>query len=137
VKRHASLLKLSREHHVALVLAQRIANASDKAAIAGLMEEVPAIFRRELDPHFRTEETALLPLLERAGENAVARRTLEEHRLLRGLAARVANGDQASLKPFGNALSAHVRFEERELFAAVEAMLPAFAEPAGQLQQSG
>lgn len=124
MKRRAALLKLSREHHTALVLTQCIAKVSDASAIAGLMESVPAMFRRELEPHFLAEEQNLLPRLKAAGEIELVRRTLEEHRLLRGLAAQIASGHSASLKPFGVALNAHVRFEERELFAAAEALLP-------------
>ena len=125
MKRRAALLKLSREHHAALVLGQRIAKAQDAASINDLMEWVPTVFRNELEPHFRAEEAALLPRLEAVGESALRRRTLDEHRLLRELAARIAAGDRHSLKPFGLALNAHVRFEERELFAVAEAVLPA------------
>lgn len=134
MKRRAALLQLSREHHTALVLTQRIAQAGDAAAISELMESVTTIFRRELDPHFRAEEAALLPHLEAAGESGIVRRTLEEHRELRRLAARIASGDSASLKPFGIALNAHVRFEERELFATAEAVLPPAFLDSGQLQ---
>lgn len=122
MRRHAALLELSRQHHAALVLAHRIAVADEDAAFA-LMRSVPAIFRLELEPHFRAEETRLLPLLEGAGEDALALRTVEEHRLLRVLAARLAAGDGAELKAFGSSLEAHVRFEEREMFPVVQLLL--------------
>jgi hypothetical protein len=54
----------------------------------------------------------------------VVRRTLEEHQLLRSLADRIAAGDIASLKELAQALRAHVRFEERELFTTAETLLP-------------
>ena len=60
-----------------------------------------------------------------AAHLARVEQTLAEHRLLRDLAARIASGDTASLKPFGVALHDHVRFEERQLFVTAEATLPA------------
>ncbi|MBL8425476.1 MAG: hemerythrin domain-containing protein [Candidatus Accumulibacter phosphatis] len=125
MKRRAALQQLSREHHGALVLTQRIAKARDVAALARLLETVPATFRRELEPHFRAEEESLLPRLAAAGEGDLVRRTLADHRELRILAAEIAAGDDSRLQTFGAALSAHVRFEERELFVTAEAVLPA------------
>jgi len=125
VKRRPALRELSREHHGALVLALRITRAGDATAVARLMTTVPDVFARELEPHFRDEETNLLPGLAAAGAHALVRRTLAEHQLLRGLADRIAAGDVASLTEFATALRAHVRFEEHELFATAEALLPA------------
>lgn len=126
MKRAPALQQLSREHHGALVLAQRIARAGDAAAIAALMTDIPQIFRDELEPHFRCEEDSLLPRLDDAGLPALAERTREEHRRLRALAATIAAGDSgdesAAIETFGRELAAHVRFEERELFPAAEAL---------------
>lgn len=133
MKRRAALVRLSREHHGALVLTQRIAKAHDAAAVSHLMDSVPAIFRGEIEPHFRLEEASLLPRLAAAGEVEQVRRTLTEHRELRDLAAQIAAGDNSRLKPFGAALNAHIRFEERELFATAESVLPAaFLDHSGQ-----
>jgi len=125
MKRRLALRELSREHHGALVLALRITRASDATTVAHLMSTVPDVFARELAPHFRDEETHLLPGLAAAGAHALVRRTLAEHQLLRGLADRIAAGDVASLTEFATALRAHVRFEEHELFATAETLLPA------------
>ena len=125
MKRRPALRQLSREHHGALVLALRITRATDAATIARLMATVPDLFAGELEPHFRDEETNLLPGLAAAGADALVHRTLEEHQRLRGLADRVAAGDVASLGEFAHALRAHVRFEEHELLAAAEMLLPA------------
>lgn len=104
MRRRPALRQLSREHHGALVLALRIAKASDATTVARLVATVPDFFARELEPHFRDEETRLLPGLAAAGAHALVGRTLEEHHLLRGLAACVAAGDAASLSQFGEAL---------------------------------
>ncbi len=125
MKRRPALLQLSCEHHAALVLAKRIAAADGADAIAAQMRSTAEVFARELEPHFQAEEADLLPRLVAAGETAIVEQTLAEHRLLRDLAARIASGDTASLKPFGIALHDHVRFEERLLFVTAEATLPA------------
>jgi hypothetical protein len=124
MKRRPALRQLSREHHGALVLALRITKAGDATAVARLMATVPDVFARELEPHFRDEETNLLPGLAAAGAHALVRRTLAEHQLLRGLADRIAAGDVTCLAEFAHALRAHVRFEEHELFETAEAVLP-------------
>jgi hemerythrin-like domain-containing protein len=124
VKRRPALRQLSREHHRALVLALRIARTSDASAVAHLMTTVPEFFTQALEPHFRDEEKNLLPHLVAAGAEALVRRTLSEHQLLRALADRIAAGDAAVLQQFAQALRAHVRFEEHELFATAETLLP-------------
>lgn len=123
MKRSIALQTLSREHHTALSLVQRIARAGDEAAVAALMRLVPEKFRAEIEPHFKVEEEGLLVRLAAAGEAALVRRTLDDHTRLRGLAARLADGDGTALKEFGDALRTHVRFEERELFVRAEALL--------------
>jgi len=125
MKRNISLAGLSREHHAVLVLAkhaQRI-DTDDIEAARDFMTSAVASFERELEPHFRVEEQALLPQLAKTGETDRVGRTLAEHEELRGLAKRLAEHDAASLRRFGDALEAHVRFEERELFALAESRL--------------
>lgn len=131
MKRSPALLKLSREHHTALSLALRIAQASAPAARDKLLATVPALFRGELEPHFQAEECSLLPQLAQAGETALVARTLDDHAQLRALAAAIAGGDAAALAPFGSLLRAHVRFEERELFETAERLFSAGAAPDG------
>ncbi|MDP3636851.1 MAG: hemerythrin domain-containing protein [Azonexus sp.] len=126
MKRSPVLLALSREHHSALVLALRIARTDDAAGQAALLFSVPKIFREDLAPHFQEEEQGVLPQLAVVGESALVQRTLDEHRQMRDLVARIESGDLTSLKPFASLLKAHVQFEERELFATAQAVLPAY-----------
>lgn len=123
MKRHPKLLALSREHHAALVLALRIAQA-DASGSAALMGSLPERFRAELAPHFAEEESTLLPRLAAAGAEDLVARTLAEHRRMEALVAAIAGGDTEALQAFGKLLQAHVRFEERELFVAAENRLP-------------
>ncbi len=126
MKRHPGLIKLSREHHAALVLAkraQRLGSETSEAA-APFLAEVAQAFANESEPHFLAEESGLLAALDAAGQAALAERTLADHQALRALARRLAAGDAASLCRFGELLEAHVRFEERELFPHAESILP-------------
>jgi hypothetical protein len=120
MKRSPALLSLSRDHHQALSLANRIARAEDETAIAELMAAVPERFRTDIEPHFVLEEEGLLASLSATDDLALVQRTLDEHRSLRDLAARIREGDENALKRFGIELRDHVRFEERELFVHAE-----------------
>lgn len=111
MKRDPRLVGLSSEHHRALVIARR-APEQDAAWLRG-------VFVAELEPHFAVEERLLLPALERAGGVSLVARTREDHAALRALCA------AGEREGFAARLVAHVRFEERELFPACEALLPA------------
>lgn len=123
MKREAFLRELSSEHHNALVLARRIAVACDsaKAPDPHFLADVRAVFDGDLEPHFREEERTLLPALEAVGEARLVQRTLEEHRQLRNLVARLEA--PGALAEFGTLLKAHVRFEERTLFEVCQERL--------------
>ncbi|MEO6033341.1 MAG: hemerythrin domain-containing protein [Burkholderiaceae bacterium] len=130
MKRHPALQDLSREHHTALVLARRIGacvDAADASARTAMCAQVAAHFAAEMAPHFRIEETTLVPLL-RADHDAAAARILADHAMLRALASRIAGADTDALQSFGTVLAEHVRFEERSLFPLLESL---FA-PGGQ-----
>ena len=125
MKRSAILQPLSRDHHKALVLAK----ACERAALAGaadvarLCERAVREFAEELAPHFETEERELLPLLRGDAGQSLATRPLADHQRLRRLQDGLRRHDAETLRTFGQCLAAHVRFEERELFPAIEALL--------------
>jgi iron-sulfur cluster repair protein YtfE (RIC family) len=120
MQRDPRLRQLSSDHHRALVLARRALAAPADPAI---VEQVRHAFDRELDPHFRAEEEALLPALAAAGEAALVERTLTDHRALCDLAGRL--GQPGVLAEFADRLKAHVRFEEQVLFPTAEHRLDA------------
>lgn len=130
MKRDPSLQALSREHHTALSLANRIGKAlraGDPAGIEAARLELVEAARTELAPHFEIEETHLLPMLAAHGEAALAERMLAEHNTLRrladGAAEAVLLADAiACLSAFVAVLIAHVRFEERDLFERIQAI---------------
>jgi hemerythrin-like domain-containing protein len=117
MKRDPRLQGLSSEHHHGLVLARRAAQGRVDAA------EVRRRFDAELRPHFAVEEEVILPALEAAGEVAFVERTRADHARLRELLAAAERGEPGRLAEFAETLERHIRFEERELFPAVEARL--------------
>lgn len=79
-------------------------------------------WRDALAAHFRAEESLLLQYPE-ALPAALAMRLLEQHRALAAMCVRAGAGalDAASLRDFSERMAAHVRFEERECFDALQA----------------
>ena len=125
MQRSPDLRALSREHHHALVLARRAVQAASRGSdqdVIATWSHIRTAFRQELAPHFAVEEVYLLPALVAAGAVELATRTRRDHDTLRFLAA--ADDDpRARLAEFGVMLRQHVRFEERHLFPAAEAVL--------------
>jgi hemerythrin-like domain-containing protein len=120
------LQPLSREHHQALKLAKRCARAAatgDAEQIAQACEAALKAFATELEPHFQVEERKLLPNLHTDAGLTLVQRTQADHRVLRELRAGLQHRDGAALAEFSRLLHAHVRFEERELFPYIEALL--------------
>ena len=128
MKRRVILQPLSREHHTALTLAKAceraVQSGSEEKVIKACQRAIQA-FSDELEPHFRYEEQSLLPLLHSPESKPLEQRTWEDHRQLRVLLDGLRQNDIGALDDFGKLLSVHVRFEERELFPALESLLSA------------
>ena len=122
--RDPRLTRLSRDHHHALTLALRIQRELASAAPpaeAALVRDVLRYWDEALTPHLAVEARALLPLLaaQQEGGLALAGRAQREHRELADLASEARGSNVATragiLVRFGAALSAHIRWEERDL----------------------
>ena len=134
MKRHPALVPLAQEHHHELAHARRLlraANAEPEQRLAAARAYVEAFFAETVG-HFRREEEILFPLyLRHAGSTPVLERILREHMelhgLVRALRAAAAAGDipPEALRTLGDLLHDHVRVEERELFEAIERVVPA------------
>lgn len=137
IKRDAALVPLSSEHHRALLLAFQCKQAASGRALAGAGRTprlqvglVEHAFAEVMDGHFRAEEELLAPLLAPhlpQGEELVRLRA--DHEELRRLRGALREGPDealpALLGAFAQKLEAHVRWEERELFAVAERVLTA------------
>jgi hemerythrin-like domain-containing protein len=124
MRRDPNLVRLSRDHHTGLVLAKRARELATNEATEqrAAWSQMQARFADELEPHFQLEERGLLPALRAAGEDVLVDRTLTEHAELRRL---IASADPSAPKRFGEALTAHIRFEEADLFETAQRVLPA------------
>ena len=133
MKRHEHLQPLSRQHHVALVLARRLREwqaadptTEDKRHVAGAVHR---FWEAELRPHFRAEEEELLGRWSRPGTDALATRVVQEHigihRIGQRLVSALTAGDPEAAwdeaRRLGDCVHAHVRFEERHWLPALEA----------------
>jgi hypothetical protein len=126
MKRSLTLQPLSREHHTALTLAkacERASRSGDETLVSQTCQRAIMAFQNELEPHFQFEEISLLPLLHGPATQPLVERALADHQQLRGLRDALGQNDTQALDSFGKCLSAHVRFEERELFPVLENLL--------------
>jgi hypothetical protein len=127
MKRTAALAPLSRDHHLALVVARQLSRATPAQAGAAAQRFVRFLAEHEL-AHFALEETVLLPALpDEPQARALAEQTRKDHRYLRAAMQRLRGSPQAAdvdlLHEIGGRLRTHVQMEERELFPYLERSL--------------
>jgi hemerythrin-like domain-containing protein/quercetin dioxygenase-like cupin family protein len=134
MKRHASLVPLSHDHHHALVEARRLGRAADgtDAARCKAAADFLRFFSTETVRHFREEEEHLFPTLvghEDADERLLVRALLE-HQRIHASVSRLEHAlaadevDASAMRELAELLEAHVRLEEREIFPRIEQIVP-------------
>jgi hemerythrin-like domain-containing protein len=123
VRRSAELKQLSRDHHQALYAALGLRRA-DAATASKAVVEFLEFWRGHGARHFVIEEAVLLPGFVGGGGDArdeLVARVVTDHVELRARARRLSEDSPLSdLHELGEALTAHVRFEEDELFPLIE-----------------
>jgi hypothetical protein len=122
----STLVPLSREHHHALVVAQRLRRADTgdaRAAQAAFL----AFWRAGGRAHFRAEEEVLFPTFAAHADPyaPLLLRALGDHVALRrdAIAMDAGEVEPAELRRIGTALATHVRMEERQLFPLIRSTL--------------
>ena len=121
LKRHASIVEYSKEHHYGLLLVWKIRQGLKKSIEPQrILGYVNLFSERELLPHFENEEEYLLPLL--SIKDKLRKQVDNEHFQLRELLKNIKKGGniQTELEEFANLLEAHIRFEERKFFPHME-----------------
>lgn len=126
MRRNPALAILSRDHHQALVVAQRLQRAAPPT-IADAIESLRAYWERHGRDHFAAEEQVLLPRLAQDAhhEHPVVAQVLLDHLVLRHraeplLESRAPADCLEAAHALGAALAEHVRREERVLFPLIE-----------------
>ena len=128
MKRAPALVSLSRDHHAALAVAQRLRRATAESAVDARADAL-RFWSVAGRAHFRLEEEVLLPAFARHGDahHPLVARALCDHVAIRqrlDSLARDESPELACLHDLGRILSDHVRLEERELFVLIEQTLP-------------
>ncbi len=120
IKRHETLKPLSRDHHHGLLLCWKIRQGIKRNVDPErILAYCRAFHDRQLLPHFALEEEAIFPVL--GNEDDMVKRALSDHRRL----TRLFTGTDEPLTRISRIeeeLEAHIRFEERVLFNAIEAV---------------
>ena len=133
MKRNKNLQPLSRDHFQTLTLVQKIEESLEgdiTSNLTDIIEYVHGFWQKHLTPHFKAEEDFLLSAFAlRVGEdNSLIERTLHDHRNMKAIhqsfETTISQEEGVRLlKEFASLLHDHIRFEERELFPAVEKQL--------------
>lgn len=126
--RDKNLIPLSHQHQHALALCVRIERASPIAAadLAAWQSEIAQIVQNEIAVHFAAEEQVLFPAARRFQElQALIGELLAEHSDLRSrfTAATEKKMSDTDVLELAQALSAHIRKEERQLFERVQELM--------------
>lgn len=127
MKRHPTLIPLSREHFRMLILAQGLRDHGPPTLKALLPEDtaqraqhVKSVFTETIEPHFKVEESQLFPLVQ--GRDPELERLAIELRGQHTYLRKLASSDDLSdhLDRFGSLLVTHVRTEERKFFQRLQ-----------------
>ena len=127
MKRHKQLQPLSRQHHngllAALLLKKGIKKAADPKVMAAFILN---FWSNDLQAHFNSEETVLIPALkETSFDETLSRRLLNEHTALRSYIYSLQEDDASAstTEDFADLLEQHIRFEEKIYFPEAEKIL--------------
>ena len=126
MKRHPALAPLSRDHHHALVLAQKLRRATEDTIPAAALAFL-SHWEAEERLHFRAEEEILLPAYAEHGDprHPAITRMLEDHIRIRRDADLLARQPSLPLlHQLGTQLAEHVQLEEQEVFPLIEQTIP-------------
>ncbi len=129
MKRHPSLIRLSKEHHDGLILAQIVKKDAPvykgmPANPEGKKEYTLNFYKTDLIKHFEVEERILIPEI-KGHNNAIDKlcdKVLDEHKELNSYIEKLLEDDnyEEILNQFGILLESHIRMEERELFEEIQ-----------------
>lgn len=127
MKRHDQLQPLSRQHHngllAALLLKKGIKKSADPKTMADFILQ---FWNSDLEAHFKSEETVLIPALkETAFDETLTKRLMNEHTALRSYiySLQYDDGLISVIEDFAYLLEEHIRFEERVYFPEAENIL--------------
>jgi len=128
MKRDASLIPLSQQHHNGLalcVLTERaLAEDAGDESVRNQAQRILDRYELELINHFSLEERLLFPACPPV-LSALVEELIADHRRFESLVERLRNEPSRTLiRDFLGLLRRHIRREERELFEPAQALIP-------------
>lgn len=118
IKRASELKAFSHDHHHALLLCWKIKTGMVKnIELKRIKEYVNWFYQNHLQTHFELEEKYIFSILE--ADNEHIQQAMKEHKRLRDL-FETGSDLETNLKCIEKELEAHIRFEERILFAEIQ-----------------
>lgn len=122
MKRSKELYPLSWQHHNGLMAVLLLKKGVQKKADVIVMQQfIKQIRKDELDEHFEAEEKTLSELsLKYSQLSMLYQKMKEEHETIRQCYQDLETPSYSSIEQFYQLLEAHIRFEEREYFPAIE-----------------
>lgn len=124
MKRAEQLVPLSHDHHQGLVVSQQALRLDDSASDADIKQhwlKLKRCIEEQAQHHFVIEEQYLLePLAQLGGNDLMVQRIYHEHKQLCAFASQEIKQSLSTLKEAAALLKAHIKYEERELFAKAQ-----------------
>lgn len=130
ITRHSSLQPLSRQHHQGLLAGLLLEKGLKKnASLKDMRDFILQFWEDELRFHFEKEDLLFLPLAYKYPDLlALLTQLKNEHQEIRLLIHKLNNEVRAeqfeTISSFASLLEKHIRFEERQLFNAIQETLP-------------
>jgi len=125
MKRHNSIVILSREHHFGLLFCWKIRQGVSKQVAAERIQPyVEYFWASHLRKHFEEEETLLFTLF----QGSLVEQAISEHLHIKQLIESIICAKPTypeQLIVLADTLDNHIRFEERTLFPYMEREIPA------------
>jgi hemerythrin-like domain-containing protein len=122
MQRSQPLIPLSHDHHHGLVFIRRVkSQLQDSADVGAIVAYVLAFWDEDLLRHFEEEEQYIFPLV--PDNDLLRMRAEQEHMKVRAIMTMLREGPPeaaALVQHLADLLTAHIRFEERELFPLIE-----------------
>lgn len=115
MKRHSALIALSQEHHHTLALCVRILRNPGQNHAHDINNHMV-----DLLCHFEKEESQFAPFWHKLPDTALKQRFEADHAALRAMLDNPRYEDAQWNTEFAETLRDHARFEERELFPAIQ-----------------
>ena len=129
MKRHQSLINLSKDHYHGLVLAQMIKKGAPQykgmpGTLKGKLEYTLTFWSKDLTRHFEEEEKILLPFIINKNDHldSLCNKMLQDHKEIKEIIEKLNldNNTESLLNDLGFLLERHIRMEEREMFETIQ-----------------